>query len=197
MLAWVIRHVSLNLLTLILSKSDVRSRDRVSVTLALGLATRMLNIPAANILLSHGTRCDFEDADIPVPADLDDPDGDIFQDPSNPRDSTPPLVSAVLSRDVDLVRMLLAHGANPNLGYHGVRSGKRGLVAFSCGRIVQMAMELRLFGMAQLLLEYGADIGLAAPVWEALGHDCGVVPRAVYQRVTAALRKIRSKSLEW
>ncbi|KAF1971119.1 kinase-like protein [Bimuria novae-zelandiae CBS 107.79] len=196
MFAWVIRHGSLNMLTLILSKADVKSRDRVSVTLALGLATRMRNIPAANILLSHGTRCDFEDADIPVPANLDDPDGDTFRDPSDPREFTPALVSAVLNRDVDLARMLLAHGANPNLGYHGVRSGMRGLIAFSCGRIVQLAMELRLFGMAQLLLEYGADIGLAAPVWEARGHDCGVVPRAVYQRVTAALRKIRSESLE-
>jgi serine/threonine protein kinase len=196
MLAWVIRHGSLNMLTLILSKANVKSRDRVSVTLALGLATRMRNIPAANILLSNGTRCDFEDADIPVPTDLDDLDGDTFQDPSDPRDFTPALVSAVLNSDVNLARMLLAHGANPNLGYHGVRSGSRGLIAFSCGRIIQLAMELRMFGMAQLLLEYGADIGLAAPVWEVLGHDCGVVPRAVYQRVTAALRKIRSRNLK-
>lgn len=101
----------------------------------------------------------------------------------------------VLNRDVDLARILLAHGADPNLGYHGVRLGMCGLIAFSCGRIVQLAMELRLSGMAQLLLEHGADIGLAALVWEARGHDCGDVPRAVYQRVTAALRKIRSKSL--
>ncbi|KAJ4286974.1 hypothetical protein N0V90_012854 [Kalmusia sp. IMI 367209] len=163
MLAWVIRHGSLNMLNLIVSKADVKTRDRVSVTLALGLATRMRNIPAANILLSHGTRCDFEDAGIPVPADLDDPDGDTFQDPSDPRDFTPALVSAVLNRDVDIARMLLAHRANPNLGYHGVRSGMHGLIAFSCGRIVQLAMELRLFGMVQLLLEFGVDIGLAAP----------------------------------
>lgn len=195
-LAWVIRQGSLNMLTLILSKEDVKSKDRVSVTLALALAARMQNILAADILLSYGTRCDFEDADIPIPAGLDDPDGDTFQDPSDPREFTPALLSAVLNRDIELARMLLAHGTNPNLGYHGVRSGMGGLIAFSSGRIVQLAMELRLFGIVQLLLEYGADRGLAARVWEARGHDCGVVPRAVYQKVTAALRKFKSKSVQ-
>jgi serum/glucocorticoid-regulated kinase 2 len=68
--------------------------------------------------------------------------------------------------------------------------------AFSCGRIIELAMDLRFVEMAQLLLDHGADMGLASPVWYAQGHECEFVPRSVYQRVTAALRAILSKSLE-
>ncbi|KAF2443365.1 kinase-like protein, partial [Karstenula rhodostoma CBS 690.94] len=189
-LEWAVRHGTLSMLELVLSKADVKSRDRVSATLALGVAAKSRNLPAANNLLSHGTLCEFEDADIPVPADLDDHDGDIFPHPSDSGEFTPALVSAVLNRDIDIVRMLLAHGANPDIVYHGVFSGLRGLISFSCGRVVQLAMELRLLEMAQLLLKYGANEGLAAPVWEVRGHQCGAVTRPVYQRVTAALREI-------
>ncbi|CAN9204413.1 unnamed protein product [Alternaria alternata] len=194
MLTWVIRHGSLGMLILILSKADVKSRHRVSVIRALSLATKMRNIPAANILLEHGTRCDFEEGDIPIPADVDDPDGDTFDDRLVLGQFTPALVYAVLNHDVAMARILLTHGANPNLGYHCVRSGMRS--AFSCGRIIELAMDLGFVEMAQLLLDHGADMGLASPVWYAQGHECEFVPRSVYQRVTAALRAILSKSLE-
>lgn len=190
-LEWVVRHGSLNMLELLLSKADVKSRDRVSATLALGEAAKSRNLPATNSLLSHGTLCDFEDADIPVPADLNDHDGDMVPYPFGSGEFTPALVSAVLNRDIDLARMLLAYGANPDIGYHGDFSGLRGPISLSCGRVVQLAMELRLLEMAQLLLEYGADEGLAAPVWEVRGHECRTVTRPVYQRATAALREIR------
>jgi L-cystine uptake protein TcyP (sodium:dicarboxylate symporter family) len=52
-------------------------------------------------------------------------------------------------------------------------------------------MELRLFKMVALLLEYGADVERQAPVWDIPWNDCERVPRKVYQRVTAALRKFR------
>jgi hypothetical protein len=59
-----------------------------------------------------------------------------------------------------------------------------------------LAMDLRFVEMVQLLLEYGADIGLTSPVWGARGHKCWLVPRLMYHRVTAALREIQSNSLE-
>jgi serum/glucocorticoid-regulated kinase 2 len=194
MLTWVISHESLGMLILILSKADVKSRHRVSATRALSLATKMRNIPAANILLEHGTRCDFEEGDIPIPADVDDPDGDTFNDPLVLGQHTPALVYAVLNHDVAMARILLTHRANPNLGYHGIHCGMRS--AFSCGRIVELAMDLRFVEMVQMLLDHGADIGLVSPVWYARGHDCGLIARAVYQRVTASLRAIQSKSLD-
>lgn len=56
------------MLTLILSKADVKSRGPVSAILTLGLAIRIRNMPTANLLPSHDTRCDFEDSNISVPA---------------------------------------------------------------------------------------------------------------------------------
>ena len=194
MLTWIISHGSLSMLIVILSKVDVKSRHRVSATRALGLAIKMRNTPAAKILLEHGTRCDFEDGDIPIPADVDDPDGDTFDDPLVLGWFTPALVYAALNHDAAMARILLNHGANPNLGYHGIHCGMRS--AFFCGRIVELAMDLRFVEMVQMLLDHGADIGLVSPFWYARGHDCGLVPRAVYQRVTASLRAIQSKSLD-
>jgi hypothetical protein len=60
---------------------------------------------------------------------------------------------------------------------------------------VQLAMELRLFKMVALLGEYGVDVELKAPVWDVQWHECQPVPRIVYQRLTAALRKVRVSSL--
>jgi serine/threonine protein kinase len=193
MLTWVVSHGSLSMLIVVLSKVDVKSRHRVSATRALGLAIKMRNTPAAKTLLEHGTRCDFEDGDIPIPADVDDPDGDTFDDPLVLGQFTPALVYAALNHDAAMARILLNHGANPNLGYHGIHCGMRS--AFSCGRIVELAMDLRFVEMVQMLLDHGADIGLVSPVWYARGHDCGLLPRAVYQRVTASLRAIQSNSL--
>ena len=51
-------------------------------------------------------------------------------------------------------------------------------------------MELECLEIVQLLLGSGADIGLEQPVWEVAGHDCGFVPRAVFQRVTHGLYKL-------
>ncbi|KAH8627345.1 hypothetical protein IG631_17113 [Alternaria alternata] len=194
MLTWVMSHRSLSMLIVILSKVDVKSRHRVSATRALGLAIKMRNTPAAKILLEHGTRCDFEDGDIPIPADVDDPDGDTFDDPLVLGQFTPALVYAALNHDAAMARILLNRGANPNLGYHGIHRGMRS--AFSCGRIVELAMDLRFVEMVQMLLDHGADIGRAPPVWYAQGHECEFVPRSVYQRVMAALRAIQSESLE-
>lgn len=50
---------------------------------------------------------------------------------------------------------------------------------FACGRIVQIAMEMRHFKIVQLLVDAGAYINLPCPVWSVLGHICQSVPRTV------------------
>jgi hypothetical protein len=85
-----------------------------------------------------------------------------FVDPLNLKEFTPALVRAALIHDINFARILLSNGANPNLGFHGIHNCMRS--ALSCGKIVQLAMDPRFLKMSQLLLEYGADIGLAFPV---------------------------------
>lgn len=51
-------------------------------------------------------------------------------------------------------------------------------------------MDSRLAKTVNLMIDYGADIGLAAPVWGAPEHECKDVPRGVYLKVTAAVRKL-------
>jgi serum/glucocorticoid-regulated kinase 2 len=113
------------------------------------------------------------------------------------------------------VRLLLAHGADANVGYHDLRIPTRGFnihgwdepllgvpeparedaCRYGCGRVVELAMALRLGEIVRLLLEAGADVGVAHPVWNVLGHECGFVPRDVYQRVTAGLRAVAKEGV--
>jgi serum/glucocorticoid-regulated kinase 2 len=201
-LEWAVRHANYSMLETLLTHMSVKSEDRVAATLALGLAVRLQDSRAVCILLSHATCCDFEHDDRPWPHD---PRGCALYscDPSHPEEFLPPLVRAVLHGDHELVRMLLDHGADPNAGYHDL-CNERNYAAgqclnswadFKCGRVVQLAMDLRLFKMAALLVGYGADVDLKAPVWDVQGHECKPVLRVVYQRVTAALRKFRMSSL--
>ena len=101
-----------------------------------------------------------------------------------------------------LVRMLLTHGADVNVGYHNVHHSDLAaaacmgsLINFSCGRVIQLAMELRLFGISAVLIDHDANIDLVSPVWNAPGHECEPIPRAVHHRVTAALRKVKVASV--
>jgi hypothetical protein len=73
--------------------------------------------------------------------------------------------------------MLLANGANSNIGYHDVGYSDYAaakcmgsLINISCERAVQLVMELQLFKMTALLVDYGADVGLLSPVWDVRGH---------------------------
>ncbi|KAI2619551.1 protein kinase [Hypomontagnella submonticulosa] len=144
--------------------------NRVALTRALGLAS--------------GAQCDFEEGDRPLPQHPLD-NGCYFRDLSEPEEFTPPLVRAVKRGHIGIVRVLLSHGADANAGYHGLEWEP---IGFSCGRVVQLAMELGYQEIVQLLLAYGADVDLVQPVWAVPGHDCGFVPRPVYQRVIASVR---------
>jgi serum/glucocorticoid-regulated kinase 2 len=92
-----------------------------------------------------------------------------------------------------MVRLLLANGADPNIGYHVYHNQEYdGLnlvipIHFHCGWVVQVAMELRHLEIVQLLLDSGADVDLPQPVWPVRYHTCPLVPRSVYLRVTAGL----------
>jgi serum/glucocorticoid-regulated kinase 2 len=200
---WAINHGNLDLVRLFLSKMRVNDRDRVCATRALGVAVNARDHQVSKVMLSHGAHCDFRDGDQPLPNDPSRYSGCTFTDPSDPEGFMPPLVRAVMHGDIELVGMLLAHGADANVGYHGIgwhpyhsSNCACGPIDFSCGRVMQLAMELRFYEISLLLIKYGADVGLASPVWNAPGHKCEVVRRVTYLRVTAALRQISSAELE-
>jgi hypothetical protein len=67
-----------------------------------------------------------------------------------------------------------------------------GFAAFSCGRAVQLGMELKQSEIVHPLLSSGADIDLEQPVWDIAGHKCGFMSRVAYQRVIHGLHKISS-----
>lgn len=168
--------------------------NRVALTRALGLAVDRRDLTIIRLLLQSGAQCDFEEGDRPLPQHPLD-NGCYFRDLSEPEEFTPPLVRAVKRGHIGIVRVLLSHGADANAGYHGVNrdvAEMPGLewepIGFSCGRVVQLAMELGYQEIVQLLLAYGADVDLVQPVWAVPGHDCGFVPRPVYQRVIASVR---------
>ena len=177
----------------------VQRTDRIPCTRALGHAVSKQDTPIVNILLANGVKCDFEEADRPQST------GNYSQfnlemnatvgDSSEPEEYMPPLVRAINLGDADLVRLLLAHGANVNAGYHdlslllpGGFSSWFDRIYMECGRPIQLAMELGHEDLVRLLLENGADIGLAQPVWRH--HDCKMIPREVHHQITARLRSI-------
>ncbi|PNY28157.1 Serine/threonine-protein kinase gad8 [Tolypocladium capitatum] len=179
-----------------LAEALVRKTNRVASTRALGLAIDRRDITMVRLLLANGVRCDFEEADRPHPPPPRHSDcvyGCSFRNISEPEEFIPPLVRAVKQGDVDLARLMLSHGADANVGYHDLTRKlseihQRSEIMFSCGRVIELAMELNQQEIVQLLLASGADIGLISPVWPVPGHDCQQVPRTVYQRVTAGLR---------
>ncbi|KFZ11363.1 hypothetical protein V502_07584 [Pseudogymnoascus sp. VKM F-4520 (FW-2644)] len=168
--------------------------SRVSMTRALCLAVDQRDTAIVNILLMNGVRCDFEEPDRPRP-----PNPFFHQctlgiaPPLQEKDFIPPLVRAARHGDAGLVRLLLANGADPNTGYHVYRNQQyegQNLVIpiqFSCGWVVQIAMEIGHLEIVQLLLDGGADVDLPQPVWRVENHTCPLVPRSMYLRVTAGL----------
>ncbi|KAI0385756.1 protein kinase [Hypomontagnella monticulosa] len=172
-----------------------RSTDRVALTRALGLAVGRRDMSIIEALLQNGAQCDFKEGDRPLPQHPLD-DGCYFRDLSEPEEFTPPLVRAVKRGQIDIVRALLSYGVDANVSYHGVLRDLDEMmnfewepIKFSCGRVVQLAIELGYHEIVQLLLAHGADIDLVQPVWAVPGHDCGFVPRPMYQKVVAGLRK--------
>lgn len=80
------------------------------------------NIPIAKILLADGVGCDCEESDRPHPQHSLD-NGYYFGDLSKPEEFMPPLIRAVKQGEIELTRLLLAHGANANVGYRGFSFG--------------------------------------------------------------------------
>ncbi|KAF4213296.1 hypothetical protein CNMCM5878_000107 [Aspergillus fumigatiaffinis] len=181
----------------------VQKTDRVSCTRALALAVEQQDLTTAKILLAHGVRCDFEESDRPLPPHpfFGDYDSNVSRG-LEAEDLTPPLVRAARLGNVALVALLLEHSADANTAYHDL-GGRRGEgyetrdstipANFSCGRVVQIAMEMGHSEIVHLLVDAGADIALPHPVWPkpawpVPGHICQPVPRAVYVEVTAGLK---------
>ncbi|ETS06288.1 kinase-like protein [Trichoderma reesei RUT C-30] len=176
-------------LLLTLSKTMNKTPDRVDLTRALGLAVDQRDAAMARILLANGARCDFEDGDRPLPENgLED--GCNFYDISEPTEFIPPLARAVKMGNVGMVRLLLERGgADPNVGYHDLTAeeGKKD-IKFRCGRVIELAMELKRQETVKLLLAAGADLRVERPVWRVPGHTCSEVSRAFHQSITARLR---------
>ncbi|KAJ5481937.1 hypothetical protein N7475_000749 [Penicillium sp. IBT 31633x] len=184
----------------------IQKTDRVSCTRSLALAVEQQDIVTTELLLAHGVRCDFKESDRPLPLhpthwDYESP----LRRTLEAEDLTPPLVRAARLGYKALVELLLKHGADANIAYHdlgGCRRAKhydgfqtrdsRIPVNFSCGRAVQIAMEMGHSEIVQLLIDAGADTNLPYPVWPEPAwpipvHVCQPIPREVYVEVRAGL----------
>lgn len=155
--------------------------DRTSCTISLGVAVSERQVSIVELLLKRGVCCDFKDTDRPLPADPWDY-SQYGRDESEPDNFRAPLIRAILLGQVDLVRLLLSHGANPNVWRHDN--------SFPCARAIEVAMKLEYSEIVHLLLDHGADIHLSYQAWDVPGHKCEPMPRPLYQKVTAGLRNI-------
>ncbi|EFY85743.1 protein kinase-like protein [Metarhizium acridum CQMa 102] len=163
---------------LAIAEALVLKTNRVACTQSLGLAVDQRDTNMVRPLLGYGVHCDFGKDDRPYPQ----PSWDLsFEgyDVSRPEEFKPPLIRAIQKHEIDVVRLLLSHGADPNIALHDTSK---------CGRAVELAMEAEQLEIVQLLLDSGADISLPSDVWEKSGHRCHILKRPVYQKVTARLR---------
>jgi serum/glucocorticoid-regulated kinase 2 len=181
----------------------VRKTDRVPSTRALGHAITKRNISIINILLANEVRCDFEDSDRPLSSVVPDHEGGVELDTwsmtcgdrSEPAEYLPPLIRAVILSDEELVRLLLAHGANINIGFHDLDMHllpDHWPIDISCGRPIQLALELGHHNLVRLLLDNGADIDIAQPVLQH--HNCEMIPRVAYHQIISRLRSLTSSA---
>jgi serum/glucocorticoid-regulated kinase 2 len=169
-----------------LTKLLVQRTDRVNCSLALGQAVRQQAIPIVKILLANGAKCEFEESDLLIipPVETIWLGCTLGVKTRTPIDwFMPPLVYAVKLGNKDLVRLLLAHGADANVGYH--KLARKRPLRRACGRPIQLAMELKHHDIVQLLLTYGADVCLAQPTKPS--HSCSMISREEHLEETAAL----------
>lgn len=185
------------------------THDRLLRTRALGLAVDLGDEDMVAVLLrAGGVRCDFDPADRPPshpprprfpagPGSAVEEEGCYFDDTSYPSEFVPPLVRAVGRGSAALVELLLAHGADANVGFHDLprelSSKYVGELPYRllCGRVVQLAMSLGFGDIVQMLLAAGADVELAQPAggWRGRdGGECEMIPRREYLEITAGLR---------
>ncbi|KAL4945833.1 hypothetical protein BDV06DRAFT_218908 [Aspergillus oleicola] len=187
--------------------------NRVYCTRALCLAIEQQDLSTVRALLARDVRCDIEENDIPLPPDpLAEWDNSQWSLPLAPElealELTPPLVRDAKLGNTAIVALLLEHGADPNASYHvlGGRSPPEQRwdyqthdlplrVAFSCGRVVYIAMEHDHFEVVKLLLDACADINMPHQFWPVPvssfpRHACQPVPREVYLEVMSALKEL-------
>ncbi|KAK0385666.1 hypothetical protein NLU13_6843 [Sarocladium strictum] len=176
----------------------VSRTKRAACTKALSLAVCRGNAAIVETLLANGVRCDFEESDRakPVVASGSELSGQctFTGESDQPDECLPPVVAAISSHETELLRLLLAHGANPNVGYHGLSMVRFTTLdrelSVECARAIQLAMALEYDDMVQILLDSGADIDLAQPVWV---HQCEMIPSTSYLKITAGLRAAVTK----
>lgn len=174
-----------------------RDPSRMDLTRALGRAVDQRDRGLVQLLLANGARCDFEEEDRLSPFNPDPYARSWFDIKYLDDEFIPPLVRAVRIGDVSLVRLLLGNGADPNVGYHDLY-GELGVkyIKFRCGRVIQLAMELKRHETIKLLLAADADISLAQPVWRVPRHVCWEVTRAFYQTTMSRLRTMVKSATE-
>lgn len=149
-------------------------------TRALGLAVDRCDQSMLELLLENGVQCDFKEGDRPNPQhpdDLSQYGGRLDE----PKEFKPPLIRAVQKGNTDLVRLLLLHGADPNVACHEL---------CCCCRAIELAVKAERLEIVQLLLDSGADISLPQSVWDVPGHECELLSRADYLRLMAKLQAL-------
>jgi hypothetical protein len=100
----------------------------------------------------------------------------------------PPLVRAIRCKNLDIARMLLDAGADPNVGYHRYPH-----YTSACGRVIWLAMETKDERLVDLLLDFGADVELAQP--EMKGHRCWPFIRWRWAALLVELKKAKARRL--
>jgi serum/glucocorticoid-regulated kinase 2 len=187
-------------------KALLSKSDRVHSTMALNQAVQQQDNAIVKILLENGVCCDFEDSDRPRHQ------RDMAQshalsstpEPDKSMSFIPPLVHAVYRSNTNIARLLLENGADVNSAFHSllpfydmrdIKDRRREpRIHIRCGRAIQIAMDQRDQGMVQLLLDFGADINLEPPIW--LYHECSLISRSEYLRITAGLMRLRRDRLD-
>ncbi|CEJ86661.1 hypothetical protein VHEMI04168 [[Torrubiella] hemipterigena] len=175
-----------------------KTTDRVVRTKALGTAVSQRDTAIVAVLLAHGVRCDFDEADQTFPfrcCGVDEAvDAAVFENTGfvggpSPDEYLPPLVRAVYSNDEELVKLLLAHGANVNAQYHDALFSEPSpslIQLQSCGTAVHLAIEMGFDTIVRILLDSGANI--YEPVAAREFHTCQMIPRETYLKIAHGLQ---------
>jgi hypothetical protein len=160
--------------------------DRITRTVELGFAVCQNDMDKVLQQLSEGAHCDFANDDYYNPALHPSFDCDFSVDLFHEADFVAPLVYAIGKRNENLVKVLLAHGANSSLAFHALDTkhccpGIDQDDVLSCGNVVQLAVALRLDKITQHLMTAGATVDSTPS--NPTKHVCPGVNRILYHRI--------------